>query len=1097
MKDKGFTLVELLAAMVILALLIFVGTMTVSNIFDNTKDNYYRSLENTLSIAGNEYFNDNREDRPIDDYNFVDMETLVSHEYMDELMTYDGKEKCSSETGVYIYNEGNENQYEVCLVCDEYKSEGVYCNGKKSGTIHITGNINDKNGPSYNPLLSYSGTKWINASNIWIHFSLVDEGIKVSKYTIYNANGNSKVGDCTASSNKCSMRFDKTGSYYVEAFDGNNKVGNRKYFNVKLDNTPPTMDLKNLGTEFFLDNDSIVYDYENEVININDDNGYKEVKYTLTRYNPKGNEDIVKDKDIKDEDFKINASLESGKYDLYITVTDFAGNKATQRNTHITFYIKYNVDLQYFDNKDNRHDAGTIKVYTYGKYDKLPGKVNVNSNPQEVSWYLNANMVGSITTASSTVDKTGYHVLYGKEAKFKVTLGARCNNLTYNAENQQLAKVSADEQTKYRLVVYHDGVIASNQAKNAGTYMVVAMLNPGYTWDDGSTKAKALQCTIKKYPVEFNPNVNPCKSGLVYNGSPQFLTTSGSCGNLSPVPSDHTDNQGRLGCINNGSGVLDVGAVYNPISGTNAGEYKVKYHLTSSNFEWLDGSTNDKTYTCKISPKKVSVPANPCKNGLVYNSDEQYLLTIGDSTSAGGKVIVTGQIWHSPISGYSNQMAVPSSEAGRYDYSLSGNVVGKKAEEYPVKFVLNNGTNVNYTWSDGSTKDKIYVCKIDRYQIDVPTTSKCNTGLIYNGKEQVLTKDAGKNSSTTITVFNDKGAYTINSALRNDAGSQNVSYEIYDSQNYEWNDGTQVTKTVSCSIAKKEISVTWDTTSSHTWDNKEWGRSASVSTGISGETMTLNVTKKTDVGNYDTTATCSSVTNSKCDNYTLSNNTSTFSIVDKTSPSCNISISSNGVISGSISDNHAIYDYHLKYPDGSYSDDGKGICVEGKYTKTSSPSYTISDTGKYTLEVQDCSFNKTTCSVTVKKQIATSTCTAGNACSDAGCYERNSCRNKSCGCDTYSEYGDWGRCNLNPNEVYEDEFTECTECKDDVYKCHFRSCTQYKSCVNSSCTCKTYNTSISKCGCASWSDWSDWSDDNNCSAYESSDHSSKTKCRYA
>ena len=131
--------------------------------------------------------------------------------------------------------------------------------------------------------------------------------------------------------------------------------------------------------------------------------------------------------------------LESGKYDLYITVTDFAGNKATQRNTHITFYIKYNVDLQYFDNKDNRHDAGRIKVYTYGKYDNLPGKVNISSNPQEVSWYLNANMVGGVTTSSSTVNKTGYHVLYGKEAKFKVTLGARCNNLTYNAENQQLA----------------------------------------------------------------------------------------------------------------------------------------------------------------------------------------------------------------------------------------------------------------------------------------------------------------------------------------------------------------------------------------------------------------------------------------------------------------------------------------------------------------------------------------------------------------------------------------------------------------------------------------------------------------------------------
>ena len=75
MKDKGFTLVELLATMVILAVLILIGTMTVSNIFDNSKENYYKSLENTLSIAGNEYFNDNREDKPIDDYNFVDMES--------------------------------------------------------------------------------------------------------------------------------------------------------------------------------------------------------------------------------------------------------------------------------------------------------------------------------------------------------------------------------------------------------------------------------------------------------------------------------------------------------------------------------------------------------------------------------------------------------------------------------------------------------------------------------------------------------------------------------------------------------------------------------------------------------------------------------------------------------------------------------------------------------------------------------------------------------------------------------------------------------------------------------------------------------------
>ena len=70
MKNKGFTLVELLATMVILAILILIGTMTVSNIFDNSKENYYKSMENTLGIAGNEFFNDNRDDKPIDDYNY-------------------------------------------------------------------------------------------------------------------------------------------------------------------------------------------------------------------------------------------------------------------------------------------------------------------------------------------------------------------------------------------------------------------------------------------------------------------------------------------------------------------------------------------------------------------------------------------------------------------------------------------------------------------------------------------------------------------------------------------------------------------------------------------------------------------------------------------------------------------------------------------------------------------------------------------------------------------------------------------------------------------------------------------------------------------
>ncbi len=1071
MKDKGFTLVELLAAMVILALLIFIGTMAVSNIFDNTKDNYYKSLENTLNIAGNEYFSDNRADRPIDDYNFVDMETLVDHEYMDELTTYDGKDKCSNETGVYIYNDGDENRYEACLVCGEYKSEGTYCNGTKIGTIHITGNINDKNGPTYNPLLSYSGTRWINASNIWIHFSLVDEGVHVSKYTIYNANGNSTVGDCTASGNKCSMNFQKTGSYYVEAFDGSNKVGNRKYFNVKFDNTPPTMDLKNLNTEFLLYNDKIVFDYENEVININDDNGYKEVKYTLTRYNPNGNENIAKDKDIKDLDFKIKESLQSGKYDLYITVTDFAGNKATQKNTHITFYIKYNVDLQYFDNKDNRHDAGRIKVYTYGKYDNLPGKVNISSNPQEVSWYLNANLVGGVTTSSSTVNKTGYHVLYGKEAKFKVTLGARCNNLTYNAENQQLATIPNDEKGKYRLVVYYGGQILANEAIDAKTYTVIAMLNPGYTWDDGTTKAKALQCNIKPYPVDFNPNTNPCKSNLIYNAGAQLLTTSGTCYFDNNTPYLVGGALGTISCIGNKSSGQEAGAVYYPIFGINAGNYPVTYHLTSSNFVWADGTTGDRTYTCKINPKPVTIPSNPCKPNVIYNAREQCYTNLGGCASAGpgDLVLDPGELWHNMSGGFYDGWGAPLVDDGVfYDYAIfpinGGSFNGRDAQVYPIRYHLNNEGHVNFVWANGSKDDIIYECKIDKYKIDSPTASKCAKNLVYNGKDQALTTDAGLGTTSKVSLLEGETAYEIFNDVKKDAGSYVVTYSLSNAHNYEWKGTESDSRDITCSIAKKEISVTWGSTSTHAWDGKAWGRSASANTGISGETMTLNVTKKTNVGNYSTTATCSSVTNSKCSNYSLTNTTSNFSIVDNTAPSCSLSLNSKGYVSATGTDNYGVMEIALT-AQGELNHHPTFVCPPKGSKKSFSTGVEITDSTTVSATVWDCAGNTSTCSKTVTKvrQKRTASCSRysyGSTCTYWGSYGNYT------GCNYYSDLTNYTT-------------TSCRGCGNgSKYECKYRSCYAYN-----------------KTGCSSWGSWSDWTDDSSCTIGVSSDYSTNTDCR--
>ena len=97
------------------------------------------------------------------------IDTLINHEYIDELKTYDKKEKCDSNSGVYIFNTENGNDYEVCLICGDYRSSGDYCNGIKSGQINITGETNT--GEFYNPLLSYTGASWTSASSVDITFT--------------------------------------------------------------------------------------------------------------------------------------------------------------------------------------------------------------------------------------------------------------------------------------------------------------------------------------------------------------------------------------------------------------------------------------------------------------------------------------------------------------------------------------------------------------------------------------------------------------------------------------------------------------------------------------------------------------------------------------------------------------------------------------------------------------------------------------------------------------------------------------------------------------------------------------------------------------
>ena len=63
-RKKGFTLVELLATIIILGLLSAVIYVSVTSILNRGNDSYYTSQEDMLILAGREYYADHRSELP-------------------------------------------------------------------------------------------------------------------------------------------------------------------------------------------------------------------------------------------------------------------------------------------------------------------------------------------------------------------------------------------------------------------------------------------------------------------------------------------------------------------------------------------------------------------------------------------------------------------------------------------------------------------------------------------------------------------------------------------------------------------------------------------------------------------------------------------------------------------------------------------------------------------------------------------------------------------------------------------------------------------------------------------------------------------------
>ena len=117
---KGFTLIELIAVIVILGLVLLIAIPFFSGSLKIFRDDYYNNLNGNMLNAGKEFFNDNRLYLPHKylDSAIVDANTLNEEQILEELKDYNGN-KCEKYESyvIAIRKSMDEVTYDTCIKC--------------------------------------------------------------------------------------------------------------------------------------------------------------------------------------------------------------------------------------------------------------------------------------------------------------------------------------------------------------------------------------------------------------------------------------------------------------------------------------------------------------------------------------------------------------------------------------------------------------------------------------------------------------------------------------------------------------------------------------------------------------------------------------------------------------------------------------------------------------------------------------------------------------------------------------------------------------------------------------------------------------------
>ncbi len=124
MKSRGFTLVELMGVITILAVLSLIIVPIVDKNLKRAKDDMYSIQIENIRLSAENYYSDNILLKPSDgNYSFIKLDKLISENYMDSNVKNVKTGEPFSDVYVQLENKGGAFIYKVCPLegeCEDY-----------------------------------------------------------------------------------------------------------------------------------------------------------------------------------------------------------------------------------------------------------------------------------------------------------------------------------------------------------------------------------------------------------------------------------------------------------------------------------------------------------------------------------------------------------------------------------------------------------------------------------------------------------------------------------------------------------------------------------------------------------------------------------------------------------------------------------------------------------------------------------------------------------------------------------------------------------------------------------------------------------------